>query len=400
MADTLQVVEDNKINYDVSAKKIEDEKDTQDEKNLVKPLSEKELEVVNGKAGTLSASLLRRRERDQLLKADELIRQQQYVEREKNRQLELMKQVNKQFNVVGEQFHFKDRSSELAFKVKGNSLISASNDDRVAHGIVMMASAKGWKTIKISGHRDFQREVWMEANLRGIETRGYRPTELDLQQLEVKRENTMLNSVEHDPTPLKRTQSNERKIISEPKERTGATETVALRAYAGKVLEHGTANFNHDPKEKPNYFVKLETDKGEKTIWGVDLKRAIQEGKVKPGDDVNLEYRGNTAVTIETLKRDKDGNVIGTEEITTNRNQWDIAKSDKAKVVEAVAFKYIDSIIKDPKVKETLKMAVSVELAERDKANKVPAVEIYDKAGKSQQQEPTRQVNRNPERER
>jgi len=178
---------------------------------------------------------------------------------------------------------------------------------------------------------------------------------------------------------------------------------VALRAYAGRVLEHGAANFNHDPKEKPNYFVKLATDQGEKTVWGVDLKRAMSEGKVKAGDDVKLEYRGNTPVTVEALKRDKAGNVIGKEEITTNRNQWDVQKSDKAKVAEAVASAFIDSKVKDPAQREALKAAVGARMAEREKVNKVPAVPVYDKAAPAKSQQPERTgpvVERNAERTR
>lgn len=349
---------------------------------------------------------------------------QQFTEREKNRQVELMEQVHSQFRVAGAKFYFKDQPGKLAMKDKGERMVSASNDDRVAKAMATMAEAKGWKTIKVSGHPDFQREVWMEASLRGIEARGYKPTEQDLKLLEDKRERAMHNTVERDQTARERkpeqqrqdagrktdSARQERPVAADKAEGKGlagqAVETaakVALRAYAGRVLEHGAANFNHDPKEKPNYFVKLATDQGEKTVWGVDLKRAMSEGKVKAGDDVKLEYRGNTPVTVEALKRDKAGNVIGKEEITTNRNQWDVQKSDKAKVAEAVASAFIDSKVKDPAQREALKAAVGARMAEREKANKVPAVPVYDKAAPAKSQQPERTgpvVERNAERTR
>ena len=123
----------------------------------------------------------------------------------------------------------------------------------------------------------------------------------------------------------------------------------------------------------------------------------------RAGDDVKLEYRGNTPVTVEALKRDKAGNVIGKEEITTNRNQWDVQKSDKAKVAEAVASAFIDSKVKDPAQREALKAAVGARMAEREKANKVPAVPVYDKAAPAKSQQPERTgpvVERNAERTR
>lgn len=439
------------------------EPDAADEKNIVEPVKdkEKELEVIDGKEAVARANLLRQREREQLAREQEALGikaegkridvenlsekaleqddandiaertggttdrdSQQYTEREKNRQVELMDQVHSQFRVAGAKFYFKDQPGKLAMKDKGERMVTASNDDRVAKAMATMAEAKGWKTIKVSGHPDFQREVWMEASLRGIEARGYKPTEQDLKLLEDKRERAMHNTVERDQTarerkPEQQRQDTGRKTDSARQERPVAADKaegkglagqavetaakVALRAYAGRVLEHGAANFNHDPKEKPNYFVKLATDQGEKTVWGVDLKRAMSEGKVKAGDDVKLEYRGNTPVTVEALKRDKAGNVIGKEEITTNRNQWDVQKSDKAKVAEAVASAFIDSKVKDPAQREALKAAVGARMAEREKANKVPAVPVYDKAAPAKSQQPERTgpvVERNAERTR
>lgn len=437
------------------------EPDAADEKNMVEPVKEKELEVIDGKEAVARANLLRQREREQLAREQEALGikaegkridvenlsekaleqddandiaertggttdrdSQQFTEREKNRQVELMEQVHSQFRVAGAKFYFKDQPGKLAMKDKGERMVSASNDDRVAKAMATMAEAKGWKTIKVSGHPDFQREVWMEASLRGIEARGYKPTEQDLKLLEDKRERAMHNTVERDQTARERkpeqqrqdagrktdSARQERPVAADKAEGKGlagqAVETaakVALRAYAGRVLEHGAANFNHDPKEKPNYFVKLATDQGEKTVWGVDLKRAMSEGKVKAGDDVKLEYRGNTPVTVEALKRDKAGNVIGKEEITTNRNQWDVQKSDKAKVAEAVASAFIDSKVKDPAQREALKAAVGARMAEREKANKVPAVPVYDKAAPAKSQQPERTgpvVERNAERTR
>jgi hypothetical protein len=437
------------------------EPDAANEKNTVEPVKDKELEVIDGKEAVARANLLRQREREQLAREQEALgikaeskridvenlsekasekddkndiaertggttdRNSQLVtEREKNRQVELMEQVHSQFRVAGAKFYFKDQPDKLAMKDKGERMVTASNDDRVAKAMVTMSEAKGWKTIKVSGHPDFQREVWMEANLRGIEARGYKPTEQDLKLLEAKRERSMHNTVERDQTarerkPEQQRQDTARKTDSARQDRPVAAEKAegkavagqtaetaakgALRAYAGRVLEHGAANFNHDPKEKPNYFVKLATDKGEKTVWGVDLKRAMSESKVKTGDEVKLEYKGNTPVTVEALKRDKAGKVVGKEEIATNRNQWDVQKSDKAKVVDAVASAYIDSKVKDPAQRELLKAAVGARMAEREKVNKVPTVPVYDKTAPAKSQQPERTgpvVERNAERTR
>lgn len=434
------------------------EQDASGENIIVVPAKEKKNDVIDGKEVVARAGLLRQRERGQLAREQDALTtetegkdihveslsekeqkhddsnditkrtnfiadhsSQQYTERKNNRQVELMNQVNSQFRVTGTKFHFKDQPGKLAFQDKGERMVSDSNDDRVAKAMATMSEAKGWKTIKVSGHSDFRREVWMEANLRGIEVRGYKPTEQDLKLLEDKRERAMSNKVEHDKPVRERKQETERKtdsahqkvsVAPSPERTEGKTlalegqdvevaTKVPLRAYAGLVLEHGAANFNHDPAEKLNYFVKLATAKGEKTVWGVDLNRAMSEGKVEAGDAVKLEYRGNTLVTVETPKRDKTGRVFGTEKIITKRNQWNVQKSDKASVVGAVASAFIDSKIKDPAQREALKSAVGRRIAEREKVNAVPVVPVYDKEAPAKLPQPERTgpvVERNSER--
>ena len=354
------------------------------------------------------------------------------TEREKNRQAELVDQLHQQFRVAGTKFHFKDQPGRIAFKDKGERMVSASNDERVAKAMATMADAKGWKTITVSGHPDFQKEVWMEASLRGIEVRGFKPQEQDLRALEERRERQMRNSVEHDAgrdqqkaekarerEEREQREANQRKQAQEAAERRQDAEkadsrgsgssaaekaaTAALRVYAGRVLAHGEAPYNHDPDEKTNYYVKLDTKDGEKTVWGVDLKRAMAEGKAKNGDEVRLEYKGNQPVTVEALKRDDKGKVIGTETIDTTRNTWEVQKSDRHKVVEAVAAAVIDAKVKDPAQREALRQAVDARLQERAKAGKVPAVAIYDKAAPSKSHDAERArppVERNTERTR
>jgi putative DNA primase/helicase len=316
---------------------------------------------------------------------------QQVTEQEKNRQVELMQQLHHQFRVSGDKFHFKDQPGQVAFKDKGERMVSASNDERVAKAMATMADAKGWKTIKVSGHPDFQREVWMEASLRGLEVRGFKPSEQDLKTLEGRREHSMRNIIEQDATGRGRNASSDRQEqagkVSQQITSKKAVE-VESRVFEGKVLEHGPANYNYDPKEKSNYFVKLATKAGEKTVWGVDLNRAMSDAKAKPGDEVKLEFKGKQPLTVEALDRDQTGKVIGKKDIETHRNTWEVQKSDKYKVVEAVAAAIIDSKVTNPLTQQVLKEAVGARLNEREQVGKVPNVPMYDKNAAKQQKQP------------
>ncbi|WP_354199851.1 Ti-type conjugative transfer relaxase TraA (plasmid) [Agrobacterium deltaense] len=81
---------------------------------------------------------------------------------------------------------------------------------------------------------------------------------------------------------------------------------------AGRLVEHGAAPFEHDPQKSGSYFVTLENDKGEqRTLWGVDLERAMKEAAPEIGEKIGLQHLGSTPVTLPD----------GTE---THRNAWKV----------------------------------------------------------------------------
>ncbi|MBD8688650.1 MULTISPECIES: Ti-type conjugative transfer relaxase TraA [unclassified Rhizobium] len=83
---------------------------------------------------------------------------------------------------------------------------------------------------------------------------------------------------------------------------------------AGRLVDHGAAPYEHNPKARESYFVMLENDKGEqRTVWGVDLKRALQEASPQIGDRIALQHEGATPVTLPD----------GTQ---TQRNAWRVVE--------------------------------------------------------------------------
>ncbi len=86
---------------------------------------------------------------------------------------------------------------------------------------------------------------------------------------------------------------------------------------AGRLVEHGAAPYEHNPDARESYFVTLENDKGEqRTVWGVDLKRALQEASPQIGDKIGLQHEGATPVTLPE----------GTQ---TQRNSWRVVEGGK-----------------------------------------------------------------------
>ncbi len=73
-----------------------------------------------------------------------------------------------------------------------------------------------------------------------------------------------------------------------------------------------------------SYFVRIETERGDREIWGVDLERAFRQSLSTPGigDEIGVRAVGKAAVTVLAAKRDAQGRETGREEIETHRNEW------------------------------------------------------------------------------
>jgi hypothetical protein len=62
--------------------------------------------------------------------------------------------------------------------------------------MVDVAEARNWKSLRISGHEDFRRMVWLEATMRGVKSVGYEPNAADLDLLRRERETRSVNRIE------------------------------------------------------------------------------------------------------------------------------------------------------------------------------------------------------------
>jgi len=70
-----------------------------------------------------------------------------------------------------------------AFRDHGRRLSADRNDPQVVRDLVAIAEHRGWTVLGVRGETGFRREVWLTARQAGLEVRGYRPTERDLQLL-------------------------------------------------------------------------------------------------------------------------------------------------------------------------------------------------------------------------
>ncbi len=91
---------------------------------------------------------------------------------------------------------------------------------------------------------------------------------------------------------------------------------VGLEEFAqrrgGVLITHGEAPYEHKAGNRDSYYVTLGCSDGqERTVWGVDLARAMDESKAEIGDRIGLKHLGSQRVTLP------DGKEV-------DRNSWKV----------------------------------------------------------------------------
>jgi putative DNA primase/helicase len=220
--------------------------------------------------------------------------------------------VQERFIQIGNNFHFPDGTE--AFTHHGNKLTTRSENAIVIQSMVAIAREAGRGQIAVQGTEFFKKEAWFAASLAGLEVRGYAPTEFERERLARALAARRGGASSETGQPS----------TAAAQEVTGVGARAEGALIVGKLVDHGPAPYAHDPKQSMSYFVRVETEKGDREIWGVDLERAFRQSLSTPGigDEIGLRAIGKAAVTVLAAKRDAQGREIGREEVEAYRNQW------------------------------------------------------------------------------
>ena len=287
-----------------------------------------------------------------------------------NQRRDAAESLRKRFIEAGEQFYYRTAPGEptkLAFTDHGKRLVTEHDDPSVIQGMVLRAKAKGWTTVRVNGTPEFKTEAWVQATIAGLDVEGYTPRGIDLARAEDRRDQRPLRSKTAQP-PVDRDALHDRATDGHvtkseqplsPGKQVAVTTLEAIltargdspmmiaaaveeakarlqgeRVVVGTVVDHGIDHYDHDVRKAKSYFVKLATDRGEREIWGVDLGRGCEQGKVQRGDAVAIVQRAHEPVTVKVPVRDSSGATIGTAPQPATRNRWEVIKLDSLGVRE------------------------------------------------------------------
>jgi putative DNA primase/helicase len=229
--------------------------------------------------------------------------------------------VRRRFIQVGRNYYFPD--GVRAFTDRGRRLTTPSENTEVIRSLVTIAQERGWKEITVRGTDAFRREAWFAARQLGLDVHGYRPTEVEQARLV-----RTIAAQAGKARPSRAPQVDRRGL--QAKESTTGQPRATKELLTGRLIEHGRATYQQDPRQPMSYYAKLETERGVRVIWGVDLERAFKESITQPkvGDLVGLQSPRRESVKVQATAVSDDGRVVGQKDIETHRNRWVVEKQE------------------------------------------------------------------------
>lgn len=81
-------------------------------------------------------------------------------------------------------FYVDARVTTPAFRDTGRQLVAARADPNSIRDMIAIARHRDWRVVVARGAPDFRREAWLAGRAAGIEVRGYRPSERDMQEVD------------------------------------------------------------------------------------------------------------------------------------------------------------------------------------------------------------------------
>lgn len=216
--------------------------------------------------------------------------------------------------VDGKYMDLHDRKT-VVFKDKGSVLKTGKSDAQTVSDMLDTAQAKNWGVIKISGSREFKQQMWLESQLRGIPSKGYKPDAYDIAKRDQLLEERQRNSIEQIQPQQLRQPENSSVQSSSAEPHSQDRKVQAAESQKGvMLLEHGAAPYLHNPDNRTNYFVKYEQDGEIRERWGVELESALTESGAQAGDRIEIHDLGRQPVVVNILVRDESGKIVRDEQ--------------------------------------------------------------------------------------
>ncbi len=98
----------------------------------------------------------------------------------------------------------------------------------------------------------------------------------------------------------------------------------------GRLTAHGAASHEFRPRAEASYFIRLQTERGERILWSPNLKQALIDSRSQPqvGDQIGVKENGIDPVSVVTRKKDADGRITDERRYDAPRTHWVVERRE------------------------------------------------------------------------
>ncbi|MCK1540971.1 hypothetical protein IVB12_02935 [Bradyrhizobium sp. 179] len=208
-----------------------------------------------------------------------------------------------------------ERKEYLAFKATDDRLVTRIAAAEVIRDMVSVAQHRQWEALHVHGSVEFRREAWLEASARGMDVKGYQPSELDRQALADRR-------VAWDRAQTRANDAEARTVSDRPLQ---ADRLDYDKGVSGRLMKVGFGPYRDRADAEPSTYVAIELDDGRRhQVWGVGIVTDVADSGAKPGDRISLRREGVEPVIRAIKSIDAATGIAGIERRQMWRNRWSV----------------------------------------------------------------------------
>lgn len=213
-----------------------------------------------------------------------------------------------------------DRKEYLAFKSTDDRLVTRIAATEVIRDMVSVAQHRQWEAIHVRGSVEFRREAWLEASARGMDVKGYQPSELDGQALADRR------------VAWDRAHARTNDVTTRSDSGTSSLEDRLDydKGVSGRLMEVGYGPYRNRPDAEPSTYVAIELDNGRRhQVWGVGVVTDVADSGARSGDRISLRKDGVEPVIRAIKSIDAATGIAGVERRQMWRNMWRVTVEER-----------------------------------------------------------------------
>lgn len=213
-----------------------------------------------------------------------------------------------------------ERKEYLAFKATDDRLVTRIAAAEVIRDMVSVAQHRHWEALRVRGSVEFRRETWLEAGARGMNVKGYQPSELDGQALADRR-------IAWDRA---RARTNDVEACSASDRSIQAHRLDYDKGVSGRLMEVGFGPYRNRADAEPSTYVAIELDDGRRhQVWGVGVVTDVADSGARPGDRISLRRDGVEPIIRAIKSIDSATGIAGIERRQMWRNMWSVTVEER-----------------------------------------------------------------------